>query len=31
MLESSATIVQSGVLDQMTTKPKLVVLDTMNF
>jgi sugar/nucleoside kinase (ribokinase family) len=24
-------IVQSGVLDQMTVKPKLVVLDTMNF
>jgi hypothetical protein len=24
-------IVQSSVLDQMETKPKLVVLDTMNF
>lgn len=24
-------LVQSGVLDQMTTQPKLIVLDTMNF
>jgi sugar/nucleoside kinase (ribokinase family) len=31
MLGNLHPIVQSGVLDQMTTKPKLVVLDTMNF
>jgi sugar/nucleoside kinase (ribokinase family) len=31
MLGNLHPIVQSGVLDQMETKPKLVVLDTMNF
>jgi sugar/nucleoside kinase (ribokinase family) len=31
MLGNLHPIVQSGVLDQMTAKPKLVVLDTMNF
>jgi len=31
MLGNLHPIVQSGVLDQMTEKPKLVVLDTMNF
>ena len=31
MLGNLHPIVQSGVLDQMTRKPKLVVLDTMNF
>ena len=31
MLGNLHPIVQTGVLDQMTTKPKLVVLDTMNF
>ena len=31
MLGNLHPIVQSGVLDQMTTKPKLIVLDTMNF
>src|ERR1700709_506186 len=31
MLGNLHPIVQSSVLDQMTTKPKLVVLDTMNF
>ncbi|MBU0941703.1 MAG: bifunctional hydroxymethylpyrimidine kinase/phosphomethylpyrimidine kinase [Bacteroidetes bacterium] len=31
MLGNLHPLVQSGVLDQMTTKPKLVVLDTMNF
>jgi sugar/nucleoside kinase (ribokinase family) len=31
MLGNLHPMVQSGVLDQMTTKPKLVVLDTMNF
>lgn len=31
MLGNLHPIVQSGVLNQMTTKPKLVVLDTMNF
>ena len=31
MLGNLHPIVQSGVLDQMTTKPKLVILDTMNF
>jgi sugar/nucleoside kinase (ribokinase family) len=31
MLGNLHPIVQSGVLDQMTVKPKLVVLDTMNF
>jgi sugar/nucleoside kinase (ribokinase family) len=31
MLGNLHPLVQSGVLDQLTTKPKLVVLDTMNF
>lgn len=31
MLGNLHPIVQSSVLDQMTTRPKLVVLDTMNF
>lgn len=31
MLGNLHPIVQSSVLDQMTTKPRLVVLDTMNF
>lgn len=31
MLGNLHPIVQTGVLDQMTKKPKLVVLDTMNF
>lgn len=31
MLGNLHPMVQSSVLDQMTTKPKLVVLDTMNF
>ena len=31
MLGNLHPMVQSGVLDQMKTKPKLVVLDTMNF
>jgi len=31
MLGNLHPMVQSGVLDQMETKPKLVVLDTMNF
>lgn len=31
MLGNLHPIVQSGVLDQMESKPKLVVLDTMNF
>ncbi len=31
MLGNLHPIVQSRVLDQMTTKPKLVILDTMNF
>ena len=31
MLGNLHPIVQSGVLDQMKTQPKLVVLDTMNF
>ena len=31
MLGNLHPLVQSGVLDQMATKPKLVVLDTMNF
>ena len=31
MLGNLHPIVQSGVLDQMETKPKLIVLDTMNF
>jgi hypothetical protein len=31
MLGNLHPIVQSSVLDQMETKPKLVVLDTMNF
>lgn len=31
MLGNLHPMVQSGVLDQMATKPKLVVLDTMNF
>ncbi|MGC6431832.1 MAG: PfkB family carbohydrate kinase [Jejuia sp.] len=31
MLGNLHPIVQSNVLDQMTTKPKLVILDTMNF
>ncbi|SFZ90385.1 Sugar or nucleoside kinase, ribokinase family [Flaviramulus basaltis] len=31
MLGNLHPLVQSSVLDQMTTKPKLVVLDTMNF
>ena len=31
MLGNLHPIVQTGVLDQMTVKPKLVVLDTMNF
>ncbi len=31
MLGNLHPIVQQGVLDQMKTKPKLVVLDTMNF
>ena len=31
MLGNLHPIVQSGVLDQMETQPKLVVLDTMNF
>jgi hypothetical protein len=31
MLVMLGNHIQSGVLDQMTTKPKLVVLDTMNF
>lgn len=31
MLGNLHPIVQSGVLDQLTSKPKLVVLDTMNF
>ncbi|PIA78875.1 sugar kinase [Gaetbulibacter sp. 4G1] len=31
MLGNLHPIVQSSVLDQMTTKPKLVILDTMNF
>ncbi|AXT18711.1 sugar kinase [Flavobacteriaceae bacterium AU392] len=31
MLGNLHPIVQSGVLDQMTSTPKLVVLDTMNF
>ncbi len=31
MLGNLHPIVQSSVLDQMTSKPKLVVLDTMNF
>jgi hypothetical protein len=31
MLGNLHPIVQSSVLDQMETKPKVVVLDTMNF
>ncbi|WP_299333144.1 PfkB family carbohydrate kinase [uncultured Psychroserpens sp.] len=31
MLGNLHPIVQMGVLEQMTTKPKLVILDTMNF
>lgn len=31
MLGNLHPMVQSGVLDQMTTTPKLIVLDTMNF
>jgi sugar/nucleoside kinase (ribokinase family) len=31
MLGNLHPLVQSSVLDQMTTKPKLVILDTMNF
>tara|TARA_R110002049_G_scaffold240496_1_gene414311 strand:- start:6421 stop:7407 length:987 start_codon:yes stop_codon:yes gene_type:complete len=31
MLGNLHPLVQAGVLDQMTAKPKLVVLDTMNF
>jgi hypothetical protein len=31
MLGNLHPLVQSSVLDQMETKPKLVVLDTMNF
>jgi len=31
MLGNLHPLVQSSVLDQMTTKPKLIVLDTMNF
>ena len=31
MLGNLHPLVQSGVLDQMTTTPKLIVLDTMNF
>jgi sugar/nucleoside kinase (ribokinase family) len=31
MLGNLHPLVQTGVLNQMTTKPKLVVLDTMNF
>ncbi|MCD2258400.1 PfkB family carbohydrate kinase [Psychroserpens luteolus] len=31
MLGNLHPIVQMGVLDQMTTKPKLTILDTMNF
>lgn len=31
MLGNLHPIIQSSVLDQMTTKPKLVILDTMNF
>ena len=31
MLGNLHPIVQSSVLDQMTTKPKMVILDTMNF
>jgi len=31
MLGNLHPLVQAGVLDQMTTKPELVVLDTMNF
>ncbi|AWG21027.1 sugar kinase [Flavobacterium faecale] len=31
MLGNLHPLVQSGVLDQLTSKPKLVVLDTMNF
>jgi sugar/nucleoside kinase (ribokinase family) len=31
MLGNLHPIVQTGVLDQLTSKPKLVVLDTMNF
>ncbi len=31
MLGNLHPMVQSGVLDQMETKPKLIVLDTMNF
>ncbi|MGB3607883.1 MAG: PfkB family carbohydrate kinase [Psychroserpens sp.] len=31
MLGNLHPIVQQGVLDQMTTKPKLAILDTMNF
>jgi len=31
MLGNLHPLVQAGVLDQMTTKPKLVILDTMNF
>ncbi|MGZ0015548.1 PfkB family carbohydrate kinase [Yeosuana sp. AK3] len=31
MLGNLHPMVQSSVLDQMTTKPKLVILDTMNF
>lgn len=31
MLGNLHPIVQSGVLDQMATKPKMVILDTMNF
>ena len=31
MLGNLHPAVQQGVLDQMTTKPKLVILDTMNF
>ena len=31
MLGNLHPMVQSSILDQMTTKPKLVVLDTMNF
>ena len=31
MLGNLHPLVQSSVLDQLTAKPKLVVLDTMNF
>jgi len=31
MLGNLHPLVQSSILDQMTTKPKLVILDTMNF